>query len=403
MDLHTVLRIFVFSIPVYSAITCGMIFFVAYRQKVTLTESLVKRLLMIYYTLMAFIWLSIVILAYFPYIFVYLSPVYYLGTMFLQVLFYHFIFTLTRTGNRRQFFRWHYLIPATVFAVTLAISAFIPFDIHLRSGYVERITGNISHMHLFASPVVVHILFLYTTTYIVLSLYSLYRYYKAVREQYGDSGWKSMRWFVMSVILKISLWISSFLATYMVVQTFTSFFMLPTIVILVVQHIIIAYNVLRGNYILLIPDRMEVRRMEHLRDRELQVRSLNGDRRKYNKYKIQDNLAGKPIPAKLTKDRFEEYIKKNKPFLNPELTIMDLVTPLEINRSYLSAFINKTYGVNFKSYINRCRLNEFNRLMRLPSTSQKDVNKIVVQAGFGSLRSYQRVKKQEEENGFNRT
>ncbi|MDR1502476.1 MAG: hypothetical protein LBT43_08485 [Prevotella sp.] len=379
MDPYNIIRIIVFSIPVYSAITCGMLFFVAYRQKMSLTENRLRRLLVYYYTVMALMWLAVIIMAYFPQVFVSLSPVYYLGTMLLQVIFYHFIFIVTCTRKNQRFSPWHYYIPILTYNIVLVVSLFIP-----AVGDLPDTSHYKGYMHLFSSQNIAHILFLYTTLYIVLTICSLYRYRKAVILQRGMDGWRPVRWLVVVTGMKIFLWLSSFLTTYLVVEAFTSFSSLPTMIVLAIQQVIIVYNLIRGNYILLIPDRIVAKRQELLDKNQMA-------RRQADIQKKHSEALQRPGSWELTKKNFEEYLKKHKPYLSPELTIADLSATFMTNRSYLSAFINKTYGINFKTYINMCRLRELNRLMRLPASSDKDMNKLIHQAGFGSIRNYHRV------------
>ena len=85
-----------------------------------------------------------------------------------------------------------------------------------------------------------------------------------------------------------------------------------------------------------------------------------------------------------------------RPYLNPRLRITDLAAALNTNRSYLSAFINSTYNMNFSQLINSYRLEEFRRLEK----ERPELNKTerAVMAGFGSYRSYVRIKELKIEN-----
>lgn len=104
--------------------------------------------------------------------------------------------------------------------------------------------------------------------------------------------------------------------------------------ILLVQFSIISYNIIVGNYVL-----------------------CPGERR------LSDDSLVIKKPSLLSKERFEKYMQEDKPYLNPELKITDLTRELQTNRTYLSTFINRTYGMNFKAYINDCRLREMEALL----------------------------------------
>lgn len=62
--------------------------------------------------------------------------------------------------------------------------------------------------------------------------------------------------------------------------------------------------------------------------------------------------------------KLEEWIEKEKPYLNPDFQLSDLRQVLPLNRSYLSRFINSAYGCSFYQWVNRLRIEEAKRLMR---------------------------------------
>lgn len=86
-------------------------------------------------------------------------------------------------------------------------------------------------------------------------------------------------------------------------------------------------------------------------------------------------------------------MSEQKPYLNPQLRIVDLTEELHTNRTYLSGFINRTYGLNSSGFINRLRMREFNALSKNPDFGQASKDELASQAGFENYRSYLRVKK----------
>ena len=95
----------------------------------------------------------------------------------------------------------------------------------------------------------------------------------------------------------------------------------------------------------------------------------------------------------LNKERFEKYIREEKPYLNPELKITDLTGELQTNRTYLSTFINRTYGMNFNTYINDCRLREMKAFLADSTCAGVSMTDLAIRAGFGCYHSYRRAKK----------
>lgn len=64
----------------------------------------------------------------------------------------------------------------------------------------------------------------------------------------------------------------------------------------------------------------------------------------------------------IIKDRLEEWVE-SKGFLNSRFTIIELCKIIGINRTYLSNYINNTYGSNFNLWINHLRIEEAKLLM----------------------------------------
>ena len=78
----------------------------------------------------------------------------------------------------------------------------------------------------------------------------------------------------------------------------------------------------------------------------------------------------------------EQWMRETKPYLNPNFKLMDLRAVLPMNRTYLSQFINDTYGCSFYQFANRYRIEEAQRLMReCPKMKLSDV---ATRSGFAS-------------------
>lgn len=107
------------------------------------------------------------------------------------------------------------------------------------------------------------------------------------------------------------------------------------------------------------------------------------------------NESNAPTDAKYmtSKQKFEHYVNSEKPFLNPKLRIEDVARGLNTNRTYVSTFINETYGMNFSAYMNYRRIDEFERLMADPANASLSKYDLAIKAGFGSYRNSTRVRK----------
>jgi AraC-like DNA-binding protein len=109
---------------------------------------------------------------------------------------------------------------------------------------------------------------------------------------------------------------------------------------------ILCYNLLSDNYVIMSPDD------ENLPDKNTYIAPKN----------------------------FSIYMRDKKPFLNPKLEITDICKGFGTNRTYLSAFINQEYGMSFSRFINRCRLEELDRLRTLSPDKERENMDFVLKA-----------------------
>ena len=97
---------------------------------------------------------------------------------------------------------------------------------------------------------------------------------------------------------------------------------------------------------------------------------------------------------KITLSELEEYMRIEKPFLNPELRINDLSRMIDIPTHKLSLLINNEKGKNFFEFINDFRVKEVKERLPDPSYSNLTLNAIAKDCGFNSSASFYRVFKQ---------
>ena len=98
--------------------------------------------------------------------------------------------------------------------------------------------------------------------------------------------------------------------------------------------------------------------------------------------------------SKLTKDeagtwisKLEKYIKSNKPYLNPDLSLNQLAESIQIQPRILSQIINENYNQNFQDYINRLRVEE-SKIFLADPVSRKTILEILYEVGFNTKSAY---------------
>ncbi|MEE9407156.1 MAG: AraC family transcriptional regulator [Polaribacter sp.] len=80
----------------------------------------------------------------------------------------------------------------------------------------------------------------------------------------------------------------------------------------------------------------------------------------------------------------DEYIKNNKSYLNPNLTLAHLSDVFDLSEGYLSQLINTNTKVNFSTYINNLRVEKSKLLLTNPAYKNYTIIAIALESGFNS-------------------
>ena len=358
MSIQTLISVLTYLFPVISAFTCCLLMILTYKDSVQQEERFLKRILFFFYLSAAFGWLCVIIYAWSPVFFVCLNALCYFSFIVLPVIFYHVVFGLTQVNRGERFPLGHYLLPVLIPVILLVWSFFIPFDVQVAIVAEDSPLEDsyFCFARFFTSKLPVS--FLFCLCYTLLGLFRLLRYKKHL-----DVGRSFvLRWLIVVLILFLFSLCMPLLGPLFAESYWLDF--LP-VLILLVQYTVLCYNVIVGNYSLCLVE-------------DVLPEDITGVAKK---------------SSVLDKQRFEKYIQEQKPYLDPGLKITDLTQCLNTNRTYLSTFINRTYGMNFNSYINGCRLQELNGLLGDPLNAGSNISDLVIRAGFGCYHSYRRAKK----------
>jgi AraC-like DNA-binding protein len=87
-------------------------------------------------------------------------------------------------------------------------------------------------------------------------------------------------------------------------------------------------------------------------------------------------------------EKLQHYMKNEKPFLDPELSLSTLAIAIGINRNQLSQLINAGIGENFYDFINKYRVEEVKRLMVDPHKQNYNLLGMAIEAGFKSKSTF---------------
>lgn len=94
-----------------------------------------------------------------------------------------------------------------------------------------------------------------------------------------------------------------------------------------------------------------------------------------------------------SKARLEAWMEKEKPYLNKDFCLVDLMEVLPMNRTYLSKFINMEYGCSFYQFVTDYRIREAKRLMEENPTMQ--LQEVADRSGFSSPTVFGRIFRRE--------
>lgn len=93
-------------------------------------------------------------------------------------------------------------------------------------------------------------------------------------------------------------------------------------------------------------------------------------------------------------DSFQEYMVANQGFLNPNMTIDVISEQLNTNRTYVSKLVNIYYGMPFRDYLNKLRMDFAKQLML--DEPDASIEYIAAKSGFQSSTQFIRKFKEQE-------
>ena len=88
--------------------------------------------------------------------------------------------------------------------------------------------------------------------------------------------------------------------------------------------------------------------------------------------------------------KLEQLMEQEQLYLNPDLTLADLVQRLGTNRTYLSDYISRQLGTTFYDYVNRLRI-ERRVIPMMKSHENYTLEHMAEQAGFKSVATFRRA------------
>ncbi|MGS4344351.1 helix-turn-helix domain-containing protein [Myroides odoratus] len=358
-----ILKYLLISIPIISALTCGIIFIIVFNRSLSSIENKIRLTLGGYYLLMIIMWLLTNISLELWKNKIFIIPIFFLLIHLTQVVFYNFICYLLPT--KQQFDNSHYKLSIVIFIMIVALL------------YVFVSTTSYRELDL--------VPFFYSYLYIYTSLCMLY---------YTSLSWVRLHTFKTNLATKTFNWVHLLLlfrTIFSILFVFNNkripLVDVTMILLIPLQHIIVTYKILQTT----VANKLENKFKTNIMLPSGQIITVD-DKGSIDNLPVDSVYNNSYIESTslLTEEDITAYFLKEKPYLNKNFKLDDLVRNFGINRSYISKFINVTFNTNVSQYINQWRLEEVNQLKKMnPDLPIEDV---VVKAGFSNYRHYQRTR-----------
>lgn len=386
----------------------------------------------LHYYLLAFFfsvflsWFSAILYFYTPLVYVYLNWLSMLAFMLIQVFYYGFIFEVTRTDVQEKFSDLNYLFPVLLTFLLLFAFLITPVDDQLNTIMAKGVYKGGSKLFFYFNYSKMFFRLIFSLFYTILGFIRLSVYHRAIRDFSSNEEKNSLRWvttllFFSLLLIPIPLANMFSSREEMTNSPLAILFVLS----LLYQYAYICLHVIKKDrYIIDLSDETNVFSNHNSAGEKPQVAAHLTDYNKLTATEIEkgtdanDEIGAEVHPGSavlsgkkdedemsiylkkniLNRDSFDAFMKVEKPYLNADLRITDLVDMLHVNRTYISSFINREYGVNFSAFINKYRLLEYNALKENPEYSEMSKSELAEMAGFNSYRSFQRTEKEFSES-----
>lgn len=218
--------------------------------------------------------------------------------------------------------------------------------------------------------------------YVCLSLITLKKHRANIATKFSYSEKINLDWLVYLTIGISAIWLSIIfgndISTFLLVDLFILFIGYFGIKQVGIFTNSMANGQLMGTDMAIIAD------YEEVKDPELNSKTVEGERTKYQKTTIGNELMSK-IHQELT-----VLMQTEELFKDPELKLDQLAARLDVQSNTLSQVINSKEQRNFYDYINDFRVREFQRIVVLPENSKFTLLSLAFQVGFNSKTSFNR-------------
>ena len=367
VNVMALLKYLLISIPMISAMTCGIVFMIVFPKSLSLEENRIKQTLGSYYFLIIVLWFvlntsfhtdrTLGLIA---------IPIYVLLMQLTQVTFYHFLCYII--PYKDKFNTFHYKMTVVI----SLMSAALVYLLNRTHGFntLDLNYFFYQYMYVYSS---------FTVAY--YTMLSCIRLYKSQKQDDGSSLKPAKyTWVYYLLLIRIV-----FALLFIFNNNRIAIIDILTILLITLQHILVTFNVLQ------IKVNKKSANMDkiHIMIASGHIVSVD-DRGIIEGNFVTNKTTNVEDASLLTEVAIIDYFSKEKPYLNKDFKLGDLVTHFGVNRTYISKFINTTFNCNISQYINSWRLKEVKKMQDRNLNS--DMEELVIKAGFSNYKHYLRAK-----------
>jgi len=122
--------------------------------------------------------------------------------------------------------------------------------------------------------------------------------------------------------------------------------------------------------------------------RDFEIESVIPQQNRYKNSKLTDAHKSAYVA------KIGEFMDKEKPHLNNELTLTSMANKLDLKPIYLSQVLNEEFKENFYAFINRHRIMESQKLLKDLRYRNYSIQAIAFEAGFNSMSTFNKAFKE---------
>ena len=264
--------------------------------------------------------------------------------------------------------KWLHLLPFIIACIALEVF-WLKQPVDLQTKILEAILARKIPDSVYLSSSIIFIQFL---IYIIASIRLIRKYKKKVAEKFSDYKRTNLAWLYSTIVFFTVLMSISMLNGWLGLTPFAQYYYIA-FTIIIFAMLIFVIRVVLGT--MRNPDFFGME--EEKPSAEFQLPTA-----KYAGSGLVDSEKQRILQEIL------QHMENKKPWLEPELTVDQLATALNIRPKILSQVINETLHQNFFDFINRYRIEEAKRLLNNPPDKKITVLEVLYQVGFNSKSSF---------------